>query len=239
MSADLCRRIAALAPLACALLVVATLWLGSVLPGRWSYLTSTLVVVEAMLPFLARFEARRPQARELALVAAMAALAAASRVAFAFIPSFKPITAVVMVAGVAFGAETGFLTGALAAFASNFFFGQGPWTPWQMMAYGVGGLLAGALFHRRPGMWKPQVLAPFGFACILCVVGPLLDCCTLFTTGSVVTWQFALAVFASGLPINATHAAACALTLALVGRPLLAKLNRLQVKYGMLENSTE
>lgn len=217
-----------------AALIAATLWLGTILPGRWHYITSTLVVVETMMPFFARFEARRPQARELALVATMAALAAASRVAFAFIPSFKPITAVIMVAGIAFGAETGFLTGALAAFASNFFFGQGPWTPWQMMAYGTGGLIAGTVFHRRPSSWKPQALAPFGFACIALVVGPLLDCCTLFTTGTVITWQFALAVFAAGLPSNLTHATACALTLLLVGRPLLGKLARLQTKYGLL-----
>lgn len=228
------RRVAVAALGIMAAMICATLWLGTVLPGRWYYLTATLVVVESMLPFFVCFEARRPQARELATVAAMAALAAVSRVAFAFVPWFKPIMGVVMVAGAAFGAETGFLVGSLSALISNFFFGQGPWTPWQMMAYGVGGLLAGAVFHDRPARQRPVVMATFGFACIVAVVGPLLDASTILTTGSVITVPYVLAVLAAGLPANATLATATALTLLLVGRPLLAKLERLCVKYGML-----
>ena len=217
-----------------ALMACATLWLGTVLPGRWYYLTSSLVVLEAMLPFFACFEQRRPQARELALVASMAALAAASRVAFGFIPWFKPVIGVVMIAGMAFGAQTGFLVGALAALASNMFFGQGPWTPWQMMAYGVGGLVAGIVFHGRTARWRPWLLALVGGVSTLLVVGPLLDACTVFTTSSVLSVPYVLAVFAAGLPANATLAVATALTLLLAGKPLLGKFERLRVKYGML-----
>ena len=78
-------------------------------------------------------------------------------------------------------------------------------------------------------------LAFFGFASVLLVVGPLLDASTLFTTASVLTWSYMLAVFAAGLPANATLAVATGVTLLLVGRPLLAKLERLRVKYGLLE----
>ncbi len=109
-------------------LIPGTLLLGSRLPGRWYYLTSTLMVIEAMIPFFFSFEVRRPQARELVTVGVLAALAAVSRGAFAFLPHFKPIVAIVMIAGVAYGGQVGFLTGALSAFASNFFFGQGPFT---------------------------------------------------------------------------------------------------------------
>lgn len=224
----------ALILLATGALVVGTLWLGTVLPGRWYYLTATLVVVESMLPFFARFEARRPQARELALVAALAALAAVSRIAFALIPWVKPIMGVIMVVGAAFGAETGFLVGALSALISNFFFSQGPWTPWQMMAYGVGGLLAGLAFYGRPTWWRPVPMALCGFAGVLFVVGPLLDASTLFTTASVLTGPYVLAVFAAGLPANATLAVATGVTLLLVGRPLMARFDRLRVKYGLL-----
>lgn len=220
--------------LATAVLMAATLWLGTVLPGRWYYLTATLVVVESMVPFFARFEARRPQARELALVAALAALAAVSRIAFALIPWVKPIIGVIMVAGAAFGAETGFLVGALAALISNFFFSQGPWTPWQMMAYGVGGLLAGLVFHGRLARCRPVPMTVFGCASVLLVVGPLLDASTLFTTASVLTWPYVVAVFVAGLPANATLAVATGVTLLLVGRPLMGKLDRLRVKYGLL-----
>lgn len=220
-------------------LIPATLYLGSRLPGRWYYLTSTLIIIETMLPFFFAFETRKPQARELVTIAVMAAIAAVSRAAFAFIPHFKPITAIIMITGIAFGAEAGFLTGAIAAFASNFVFGQGPWTPWQMMAYGIGGFLAGLLFHNRKPSEKPLentiILTIFGFVSIVLVVGPLLDCCTLFTTGSQLTWAFALSIFASGLPVNVTHGISCALTMLLVSRPLLDKLDRLKTKYGMME----
>lgn len=218
----------------CLLLIPATLLLGTRLTGRWYYLTCTLVILEAMVPFFLSFESRRPQARELVTIAVLCALAVASRVVI-LIPNFKPITGIIMLAGIGLGPQVGFLTGAVAAFASNFFFSQGPWTPWQMMAYGVGGFLAGAVFSGRPRWQKPWILGIFGFFAILLVVGPLLDSCTVFTVSTTLTWKFALAVFASGAPYNAQHGLACAVTLFLFGKPLLGKLDRLKTKYGMLE----
>lgn len=216
-------------------LIPATLFLGTQLTGKAYYLTGTLVILEAMLPFFLRFESRKPQARELAILAVLCALAVVGRVAFP-LPNFKAITGIVMIAGIAFGAEAGFMVGAVSAFASNFFFSQGPWTPWQMMAYGAGGLLAGALFHRKSSQ-SPRfmtVLTVFGFASIVLVVGPLLDCATLFATGGRITWRYTLAVFSAGLPHNITHGISCALTLLLFTKPLLGKLLRLQKKYGLL-----
>ena len=221
------------------LLIPATLFLGTRLTGRMYYLTSTLVVMEVMLPFFFAFETRRPQARELVTIAVMCALATAARVVI-HIPGFKPILGIIMVAGIAFGAEAGFLTGAVSAFASNFFFSQGPWTPWQMMAYGIGGFVAGLLFHKKrpfPGHpWLSTLaLSAVGFLTVMLVVGPLLDTCTVFTTGSRITWKYALAVYAAGFGYNLTHAAATAITIFLVSRPLLEKLDRLKRKYGMME----
>ena len=221
------------------LLIPATLFLGTRLTGRMYYLTSTLVVMEVMLPFFFAFETRRPQARELVTIAVMCALATAARVVI-HIPGFKPILGIIMVAGIAFGAEAGFLTGAVSAFASNFFFSQGPWTPWQMMAYGIGGFVAGLLFHKkRPFPGRPWLstlaLSAVGFLTVMLVVGPLLDTCTVFTTGSRITWKYARAVYAAGFGYNLTHAAATAITIFLVSRPLLEKLDRLKRKYGMME----
>lgn len=225
------------------MLIPGTLYLGTRMTGRWYYLTCTLIIIELMIPFFLSFEARKPQARELVTLAVMAALAAASRGAFAFIPHFKPITAIIMITGIAFGAEAGFLTGAIAAFASNFMFGQGPWTPWQMMAYGFGGFLAGLLFHNRKLAKKPMVntviLSAFGFLSILCLVGPLLDLCTIFTTGSEITPAFVATILTSGLPVNVTHGLGCAVTMLLFSRPLLDKLDRIQVKYGMMEEAND
>lgn len=221
------------------LLVVipATLYLGTHLHGRWYYLTSTLVILEAMAPFFLLFEARRPQARELVILAVMAALAVAGRVAIP-IPNFKAITGIVMITGIAFGPQAGFMTGAISAFASNFFYTQGPWTPWQMLSYGMGGFLAGLLFYGRH--WKNSrreliIQTVFAFAAVVLAVGPLLDACTIFTTGARFSWSFAFAVLAAGFPHNVIHGLFCAVTVLLLSKPLLAKLNRLKEKYGMLQ----
>ena len=221
-------------------LIPATLYLGTHLKGKMHYLTSTLLIIETMLPFFISFESRRPQARELVTVAVLCALAVASRVAIQ-IPNFKPIIGIVMIAGIAFGAEVGFMTGAVSAFASNFFFSQGPWTPWQMMAYGMGGFLAGILFHKkRPFSGKPWLqnifLAICGFLTMLLIVGPLLDSCTLFTTGSKITWNYAAAVYAMGFTHNLIGAASTFATLMVLCPFLLQKLDRLKRKYGMMEN---
>lgn len=217
------------------LLIPATLLLGRHLPGRWYYLTATAIVAEMMLPFFAAFETRRPQARELVILAVMAALAAVSRVAFVFLPYFKPLTGIVMLTAVAFGPQAGFLTGSMAIFASNFFFSQGPWTPWQMFAYGMAGFLAGAAFHGRPKWQNPLVMGVFGFLAVALLVGPLLDSCTVFTMLTTVTWEGVLLVYAQGVPVNLMHGAGTAVTIAVLGKALLGKLSRLQTKYGMLE----
>ena len=217
-------------------LIPATLFLGTQLSGKWHYLTSTLVILEAMLPFFLTFEARRPQARELVIIAVMAALAVAGRVAIP-VPNFKAITGIVMIAGMAFGPQAGFMTGAISAFASNFFYAQGPWTPWQMLAYGMGGFLAGLLFSgkKAKNKWQEVILpVAFAFFGVMLMVGPLLDTCTIFTTGSRISWKFARAVYLAGLPHNVIHAASCAATVLLLGKPMLGKLNRIKTKYGLL-----
>ena len=215
-------------------LIPGTLFLGTRLSGRWYYLTSTMMIVEIMIPFFLAFETRRPQARELVTLAVMCALAVASRVVM-LIPNFKPMTAIIMITGIALGPQSGFVCGAVGAFASNFFFSQGPWTPWQMMAYGFAGFLAGGLFHKRFPLRNPAALAVWGFFTIVLVIGPLLDSCTVFTVSSRITWKYALAVFTAGFAYNVQHGLACAVTLLLFAKPLLGKLERLKTKYGMMD----
>lgn len=217
-----------------------TLYWGASMEGKSYYFVSTLVILEAIFPFFFSFEAKKPQARELVMLAVMTALAAISRSAFAFLPHFKPVTGIIMLTGIAFGAQAGFLTGALTAFVSNFIFGQGFWTPWQMFSYGVGGFLAGVLFHNRPRLNRtaffPVVYAIFGFFAVVLLVGPILDCSSLFMFASRLNLASAVTVFTVGLPVNITHGISCAITLLLCGKPLLTKLNRLQSKYGLLES---
>ena len=208
---------------------------------RKYYLSGLTVIVLTMVAFFLHFESRKPQARELVILAVLCALAVGSRAAFAAVPHFKPMLAIVMLTGIAFGPESGFLCGAISGFASNFIFGQGPWTPWQMFAYGIAGLLAGLLamwgvLKKTPKGWKDViVLAVFGFLAILVIVGPLLDTSTFFTMATTYDTAAVLAVYAAGVPVNCIHGAAVALTMLLFGKPLLDRLRRIQIKYGMME----
>lgn len=208
------------------------------------YLSGLTIIVLTIAAFFLHFESRKPQARELVLLAVLCALAVASRAAFGFVPHFKPMLAIVMLTGIAFGPEAGFLCGAISGFASNFIFGQGPWTPWQMFAYGIGGMLAGlfalcGILKKSPRAWRDGGwrdilgLTVFGFLCILLVVGPLLDTSTFFMAGF--SASSPLAVYLAGVPVNCVHGSAVALTMLLFGKPLLDRLCRIQIKYGMME----
>ncbi len=221
--------------LVCFLLIPATLYLGAQLPGRSYYITGTLIIIELMIPFFMAFEGRKPQARELVVIAVMCAIAIAGRVAIP-IPNFKATFALIMLAGIAFGPEAGFMVGAITAFASNFFYGQGAYTPWQMFGYGAGGMLAGFCFAKGRLPQKPLVMAVFGFLATILWVGPLLDCSHIFLMVSVINWDSIIAAFVSGFPVNLSQAICTVLVMLLFARPLLDKLDRIKVKYGMAED---
>ena len=221
--------------LVCFLLIPATLYLGAQLPGRSYYITGTLIIIELMIPFFMAFEGRKPQARELVVIAVMCAIAIAGRVAIP-IPNFKATFALIMLAGIAFGPEAGFMVGAITAFASNFFYGQGAYTPWQMFGYGAGGMLAGFVFAKNRLPRKPWVMAVFGFLATILWVGPLLDCSHIFLMVSVINWDSIIAAFVSGFPVNLSQGICTVLVMLLFARPLLDKLDRIKVKYGMMED---
>ncbi len=214
--------------------IPAVVALGLLLGDVNFYITSVVIIFLMMFPFFVRFEGRNPQARELVVIAVMTAIAAASRAAFVWLPSFSPLIGIAIITAIALGPEQGFITGALAAFVSNFLFGQGPWTPWQMFAYGIGAFIAGILVKK--GILKPTrvPLTIFGFLIIVLFVGPILDTCTVFviTPG---TFESALSIYLAGFVYNIGHGLATAITLALVSKPLCEKIERIRVKYGMAE----
>ena len=216
------------------LVIPATIYFGLKLPGRSYYLTGTAIVIELMVPFFMAFEGRKVQARELVLMAVMCALAIVSRVALP-VPHFKPIFAVIMLTGIAFGPETGFMVGAISAFASNFFYGQGAFTPFQMFAYGTGGMLMGFLFAKRRLPRKGWLMAVFGAVTAAFLIGPLLDASSVFLIPARVSWDMAIAILAAGLYVNITQAVCTAMVLLLLGNPFLAILDRIKLKYGILE----
>lgn len=204
-----------------------------------------IVAVVAILCIIAVFfiwfERKRPGARELALVAVMCALAVASRAAFIGVPHVKPMAAVIMIAGVAFGAPTGFLVGALSALASNFIFGQGPWTPWQMLSFGLCGLVFGMLsdkgiIPKARLSWAQRIaFALGGGVFIILIAGPVLDTSSLLYMVSKITPESVFAVYAAGFPVNCLHGIATCIVLLIAANPILGMLDRVRVKYGVLE----
>lgn len=207
------------------------------LNDRSYYFIAVCIIVLSMLPFVMVFEDRKPQARELLIIAVLAAIAVAGRAAFFMLPQFKPVTAVVIISGVSFGAEAGFLTGAVAGFVSNFFFGQGPWTPWQMFAWGIIGFLAGLLFRGNRRKWKSNrvVLCAFGGIASLLIYGLIMDTASVTMYSSEFNLDSFLALYASGLPFNLIHAVSTVFFLAVLGQPMFRKLDRIKRKYGILE----
>ncbi len=188
--------------------------------------------VALMLAVLyASFEKRRPQARELVPIAVLSAVAAIGRVAFAPFPYVKPVSAIVILAGVALGPQAGFATGATAALVSNFFFGQGPFTPWQMFAWGLMGLAAGAL-ARRGLLQKLPFLCVYGFAACF-FYGWIMDVWQLLGYVSPLNLVSAIPVFAASFYFDLTHAVATVVFLLLIAKPWLRVLTRVRDKYGL------
>ena len=186
-----------------------------------------------MLPFFARFEVRRPQVSEIVLLAVMTAFAVAGRVAFYWAPQFKPVCAIVILTAVAFNAEAGFITGAAAGLISNMFFGQGPWTPWQMFGFGLVGFFAGILFRDREVKTAPMLIYGFflGAHYLRCFARHRIAFYVL--AGDEL--EGALAMYASGFTFNLIHASGTVVFLLLLQKPVLSKLRRIKIKYGMLQ----
>ena len=213
-----------------------TIYLGiHLFDDRRFHFISMLIILQTMLPFMLVFEGRKPQAREIIVIAVLCAIAVAGRSAFFMLPQFKPVVAIVIIAGVAFGGEAGFLVGAKAGFISNMFFGQGPWTPWQMFALGIIGFLAGVLFRKGLLGRSTASLAVFGGFATFIIYGGIMN------PASVIIWQpnptrgMFMAAYLQGIPFDLIHAVATVTFLVIISQPMLEKLDRIKVKYGLVE----
>lgn len=196
-------------------------------------LTSFVVVLVALLPFFLRFELERARPRDIMPIVVLAAIAAVGRVLFAPFPNFKPVSAIVIVGALVFGRQSGFLIGALAALASNMFFGQGAWTPWQMYCWGMVGYWAGAL--NQTGLFrKPLLVYAYGFLSAW-FFGAVMDTWYLIAFMQPITWASAIATYGAGIPFTVSHAVSTVFFLLLTYGPWYKKLERVKRKFGMLE----
>lgn len=195
-------------------------------------LFSLVLVIVSMLPFFIRFELKRVQTREIVLIALLAAVAAVSRVPFTVLPSVQPTSFVIIASALVFGAESGFMIGALAALVSNMFLGQGPWTPWQMFGWGMIGWTAGLLrdvliVHR----WR---LLGFGFLWGF-LFGWIMN---VWSASGLIPnhdWTGIAFIYASSFYFDLFHALSNVFFLALFGGAWIKVLERFKRKYGLLQ----
>ena len=214
-----------------------TIFAGVMYLGNRHYnLTAMLVLVECMVPFFLIFESRKPKVRELVTIGVLCAIGVAGRSAFFMLPQFKPVLALVIISGVAFGGETGFLVGAVTMLASNILFSQGPWTPWQMFSMGIIGFLAGVCFRKGLLRRSRGSLAAFGAFCAVFVYGGIMNpVSALMWSPASLNVKTLMAYYISGLPMDLVHAAATVIFILLAAEPMLEKLDRIKVKYGLAE----
>jgi energy-coupling factor transport system substrate-specific component len=212
---------------------LAGLALTSALKDSHYMLLSLVLLAAALLPLFIRLERRPLESRELVLLAVLSAIAAVSRVPFAALPSVKPVSAIVILSAYVFGAEAGFIVGAVAALVSNIYFGQGPWTPWQMFAWGMAGLTAGWL---RNTWWmkKRGGLLLFGFIWGF-LFGWIMNIWYIISLPDAFSWALVLSAYASSFYFDLAHALSNVFFLAILAGGWTQVLERFRKKYGLLQ----
>lgn len=208
-----------------------TVIVGALVFGKQSYpAVIAVVALLACVPFFLTFE-REKNTRKIVLLAVMVALSVAGRFIFAPVQFFKPVAAIVILAGMYFGSQFGFLTGALSAVVSDFYFGQGPWTPFQMFSWGLIGLLAGVLGN--PLIKSKIVLIIYGaFSGVLFSL--IMDVWTVLSLdGGDFNAERYLAAIATALPVIGIYVVSNIIFLLILSPLFGKKIERLKTKYGI------
>ena len=197
-------------------------------------LISFIVAFLACLPFLAKFENRNPQPREIITIAVMSAISVAGRLIFVMLPGFKPVTAITAITGIALGPEAGFLTGALSAIVSNIYYGQGPWTPFQMLAWGILGFIAG-LLAKLDLMENKIMLTLYGIFSGI-VFSLMMDIWFVLSIDGLFTWKRYYIAIIGAIPFTIVYCLSNVIFLLFLASPIGEKLERIKLKYGLLQN---
>lgn len=213
------------------LLIPAVVVAGAVLFREKYYAWIALsVAILSVLPLFYAFERKESSSKELTVLAVMVALSAAGRFVFAWLPGFKPVTAITVIAAMWLGKEVGFVIGSLSAVLSNFYFVQGPWTPFQMFAWGMIGLLSGCLWRvlqrSRIALSVFGALAGVLFSLVMDVFS------TLWADGVFNASRYAASLI-TALPVMAQYAVSNVVFLLLLAKPIGEKLARIRRKYGL------
>lgn len=184
------------------------------------------VAVLSVLLFIAGFEKKATGTRRMVIVAVMIALSVVGR----FIPFFKPVTAITVITAIWLGGESGFLVGSFSALLSNFYFGQGPWTPFQMLAWGLIGLIAG--FLAKPLRRNKIYLLLYGVLSGI-AYSFIMDVWTVLGQYDMFNWKLYLAALGTAIPYTVIYSISNCIFLWFMSKPFGEKLNRIKIKYGV------
>ena len=191
----------------------------------YAYISLVITILSIVL-FISGFEQRKIGTRRMVLVVVLTVLSVVGR----FIPIFKPVTAVTVIAGMYLGSEAGFLVGALSAVISNFFWGQGPWTPFQMFAWGLIGLIAGLMAKR---LKKSRILLYAYGDLAGMLFSFIMDIWTVLWYNNGFNVQMYLASIVSAIPMTLVYMVSNVLFLVLLAEPIGKKLERIKLRYGV------
>lgn len=216
------------------LVIVTMLFISIAVLKSHSYLLLSLLIIACiMIPFFARFEIRQITGREVVILAMLAAIAAIGRVPFVSLPSVQPTSFVIIMTGLVFGAESGFIVGAVAAIVSNIFLGQGPWTPWQMFAWGAMGMSAGLL---RNTWWIKKLwgLSIFGFVWGY-LFGWFMNMWIIVSNLESISWEYFIGIYISSIYFDLAHGLSNVFFIIVFAVGWKKILERFKRKYGLLE----
>lgn len=194
---------------------------------------SLCVIILSCIPFFIRFESKEMNSKSIILIAVMVALSVSGRIIFTPIPGFKPVTALTVITAMYFGSEAGFLTGALSAAVSNFYFGQGPWTPFQMFSWGIIGFFAGISANH---LKRNRLILIFYGIISGIVYSFLMDIWTVLWADGYFNISRYMAALVSAIPFTVTYAVSNVVFLLLFVKPIGKFLERITVKYDLDSN---
>lgn len=194
-------------------------------------LISILIAFLACIPFYMAYEKKEGSIRRMVVLAVMVAISVVGRLIFAVTPGFKPVTAIVVIAAIYMGSESGFLIGSLSAVISNMFYGQGPWTPFQMLAWGSLGLIAGLPVMQKI-LKNRGLLAVYGFQAGF-GYSAVMDIWTVLSFDGSFSLARYLTVVVIALPVSIEYAISNVVFLMLGIGPIGRKLKRINIKHGI------
>ena len=209
--------------------------INSMFGDRLYLIASVVLIVLAIVVFVRSFERKKPDTKDVVLISVMISLAVVGRLVFFMIPQFKPCAAIIIITGIMLGKQAGFLCGVMTAFISDFFFGMGPWTLWQMIAFGLVGLLSAIIFNqervKQLSGFGHLILCVYGFLVTFIVYGLIMDTATVFMVTDKPKISVFIATYAAGVFFNLVHGLSTFIFLYLMANPLTKKIRRIQIKY--------